>query len=277
VSEKIDYRGRARAAVARAKEQLAGDAPGRLRYAALELRLALEALAYQTAQTFDELPESAYEKWQPDKLVKLLLELDPRADQTVRILMRTKDATGEKERDLGEDRRTPLKVLKKDFYHKLGSMLHTPTLVQIRQGKDFDEGSALKLCEEVVAEVERVLSSQIRNVRIKDLVKFECLLCKKLVIRNMPKGADSVVAYCPDHPQCLASYDIKILPGRKAEWSPRGHDVPCPKCKTEVVLFVDEIRPGITWTCQNLNCNAKVILRLGVDLDGEQESIECVP
>jgi hypothetical protein len=269
-SGKVDFLSRAREALSRAKQHLASDTEGRLRYAALDLRLALEAMAYQTAQAFDELPETAYEKWQPNKLVELLLEHDPHADQTVRIRISSTDGDGgSRVHDLGEDRRTPVKVLK-DFYHRLGSMLHTPTLVQIRQGKDFDESKAQQRCEEVAAELERVITSPIRDVRFKNTVKFECVLCRKLVIRGIPIGVKGAVARCSD-PTCHASYDVEILPEGQATWSPRGQDVPCPSCKTTMLVFENEVRHGATWTCLNSKCNAKVVLRLGVVIDGKQE------
>ena len=111
---KVDFRTRARDAFDRAREHLTSGAPGRLRYAALELRLALEAVSYGTAQAYsEELPESAYEQWQPPKLVELLLEQDPGADQSVRVRIRPDGGGDLGWLDLGTEQRMPLRVLRK--------------------------------------------------------------------------------------------------------------------------------------------------------------------
>ena len=50
----------------------------RLRYAALELRDAMEALTYDRALTVtDYIPPEEYKTWQPRKLMAVLLDIDP--------------------------------------------------------------------------------------------------------------------------------------------------------------------------------------------------------
>lgn len=84
----MQFRHEARQALARAKALLAQGDDQALRYAALELRLTLEAIAYDRLHDYRrDVPPSVYETWQPPKVLKLLLEIDPRADtpQTVKI------------------------------------------------------------------------------------------------------------------------------------------------------------------------------------------------
>jgi hypothetical protein len=76
----------ARDALARARVELASGEEHRLRYAALELRLAMEALTYDRAAAFAELiPPEEYKTWQPRKLMAVLLEIDPAIGMTSTI------------------------------------------------------------------------------------------------------------------------------------------------------------------------------------------------
>jgi transcription elongation factor Elf1 len=262
MGSKVNFRNHARQALEQAKTQLAGDAPGRLRYAALELRLALEALAYDTAQSFEEeLPESAYEQWQPHRLVETLVEVDPGADRTVRVAFREEGCDDQQWLDGGTEWRTPLEVLEK-FYHSLGSLLHVATLTQMRKGKGFNEAKAGKLCGDVVAELERVLASRVWNVRFQNRVTFNCCRCQKLVVRSVPSDLDRVVAKCRD---CGAAHEVKNGPGGK-QCTALGQDVPCLKCHHVTFLFEDEIKQGARWACSK--CGAELLLVLRVKLDG---------
>ncbi|MFT8783380.1 hypothetical protein [Acetobacter syzygii] len=77
-----DYRNDARRELARAKDELASVADERLKYAALELRMAMESLTYDRALAYrEEFPPAEYETWQPRKVMAILLEIDPNADQ----------------------------------------------------------------------------------------------------------------------------------------------------------------------------------------------------
>jgi hypothetical protein len=75
------FRRLAQESLARAKEELAANTPDRLRYAALELRNAMEALTYQRALAFkDDIPPEEYKTWQARKLMALLVDIDPSID-----------------------------------------------------------------------------------------------------------------------------------------------------------------------------------------------------
>ncbi len=79
-----EYRDDARHAVDRAKAELESGDDERLKYAALELRMALESLIYDRALIYkDEFPPREYETWQPRKLLAVLLEIDENADKGI--------------------------------------------------------------------------------------------------------------------------------------------------------------------------------------------------
>ena len=77
-----DYRGEARTLLELARRELDSGDDIRLRYAALNLRLAMEAITYDRAYAYRaEIPPQEYETWQPKKVLQLLLEIDPNVDK----------------------------------------------------------------------------------------------------------------------------------------------------------------------------------------------------
>jgi hypothetical protein len=76
------YRSIAERCLERAEIEIAADDADRLKYAALELRMALEALTYDRSYAYaDDLPSRAWKDWQPRKFMAALLNLDPGADK----------------------------------------------------------------------------------------------------------------------------------------------------------------------------------------------------
>jgi hypothetical protein len=68
----------------------------RLRYAALELRMTLEALVYERAKNYaTNASWKKLSKWQPKKLLRLLLEVDPYADKDTIISVGEPDQEGQ--------------------------------------------------------------------------------------------------------------------------------------------------------------------------------------
>jgi hypothetical protein len=82
----LSFRQKARDALHRAKDEMNSASLERLKYAALELRMAMECLTYERASSYaGELPPAEYATWQPRKLMQLLLEINPRADKNSSI------------------------------------------------------------------------------------------------------------------------------------------------------------------------------------------------
>ena len=132
---KHDFRTQVRLAVARAKQQsdTASPSPEALLYAALDVRMAMEALTYERAQVYsEELPASVYETWQPRKLMRQLLDLDPNADQggTLSIGQEENGQPAKVMTIMGTEKVLSMAAIKR-HYDALGSYLHTPTLAQI--------------------------------------------------------------------------------------------------------------------------------------------------
>lgn len=158
----FSFRDEARSALARAKDELATSAAIRVKYAALELREALEAITYDRARAMqDEIPPEEYRTWQPRKLMQLLVEIDPSADKTSTLAVGREDRLGvpappERMQTLGTDVALSLGDLKK-HYDALGSALHMPSLAQIERGAERNFAGLRKRCEAVVEIVESTL------------------------------------------------------------------------------------------------------------------------
>src|SRR5215216_2578999 len=89
----LDYRYLAKERLAKATELLVAGDNDSLIYACLELRRCVEALAYNLLTAYlHEVPLSAFETWQPDKVIRELLQVDPHADRSATISMQ-KEAT----------------------------------------------------------------------------------------------------------------------------------------------------------------------------------------
>lgn len=77
----MSYRSEARARLGAAKNELASRDDARLKYAALDLRMAMESLTYDRALAYkDEFPPKEYQTWQPKRVMLVLLEIDANAD-----------------------------------------------------------------------------------------------------------------------------------------------------------------------------------------------------
>lgn len=180
-----DYLRWAREALDRAKGLLADEDDAALRYAALELRHALEALVYENALRFsDELIGEDFAVWQPTRLLEQLLEIDPVADASLEILL--KDPESGEWLSLGHDRRISLRELKKPYF-ALGNHLHTPSIAQMKR-KGAQKPTALrKRCHECIELVERDLNATMRlgRMAIFGHFDFNCQECGTLIRRRL--------------------------------------------------------------------------------------------
>jgi hypothetical protein len=165
---KHDFRSDVHDAIVRAKKHLETTSPSHeaLRYAALDVRMAMEALTYERAQIYaEELPASVYETWQPRKLMRQLLDLDPSADQGGSL------SVGEEEDGqpatvltfVGTETVLSMASIKR-HYDALGSYLHMPTVAQIREEGLSQLAGAEKRLRTIIAQIDAVLASQVFNV-----------------------------------------------------------------------------------------------------------------
>lgn len=157
-----DYRNEARRQLQRANDELTSTEVQRLKYAALELREAMESLTYDRALAYqDDFPPSEYETWQPKKVMQVLLEIDPNADKDSSIAFGIEPTLGQRPevmQSLGTEKVLNMKTLKK-HYDALGSYLHVQSIKQRRAGITIDYSSTLPFAG-------RALSKRLRSADI---------------------------------------------------------------------------------------------------------------
>lgn len=264
-----NFRQLARESLTPAKAQLAENDPYQLRYAALELRYAMEALTYDRARAFEEyIPPEKYGTWQPKELVKVLAEIDPSIGRSSTFAYRLEEEDGkptprENMKLLGTDHVVTLKDLK-THYDAVRSYLHMPSLKQVKSGKSPNL-SKLRVRREAVVEVlEKVLSSKVWNVTLGVFVSLdECMNdeCKKPIYKRMPKGKDTLETQCFE---CGAEYTVEAKQDGDVIWTPKKKDIWCwtPNCPEKKALWLHQIKPGIDWRCRGCGARYEISLRV---------------
>ncbi|MDU0364526.1 hypothetical protein RWK44_29505 [Rhizobium sp. 25PS6] len=166
------FREKAREHLDTAQKLLCGHGQ-RLIYACLELRLAIEAIAYDTLQTYEKnmSPEiaEAYEHWQPSKILRLLSTHDPLVDVSLRVQIREvgEDGApvgGDPTFD-GVDRRLTVAWVEK-AHRSLGSFLHQRTISQLKKGKTIDEAKVRTEASRILIMMREVLASEVYGIKL---------------------------------------------------------------------------------------------------------------
>jgi DNA-directed RNA polymerase subunit RPC12/RpoP len=262
-----NFRQQARDALSRAKDELASDSFERLKYAALELRMAMECLTYERAKTYArELPPTEYETWQPKKLMMLLLEIDPRADKDSSIAYGVEDVPGKEAEvmtSLGAEKVLNLSTIKK-HYDALGSYLHTPTIRQLESGASIDFKKLRSRCEQIVRAVEATLASPVWNINFGKFSEIPCMRCNHLVRKRM--NGPNEIARCFE---CGATYEVNETPAKQINWRMIKQLIPCQAsgCGKDIVLIDADIEAGKAVRCPHCNAlhNIDLMIRLGED------------
>ena len=265
---KINFRQNARESLLRAKNELDSQDAVRAYYAALELRMAIEAITYDRAQAYAaEIPPSEYETWQPRKLMQLLLDIDVDTDKNAGIGVGFQEKHGvpaDEVTFLGTENVFNFKSIK-DHYDALGSYLHIPTLKQIVNNGNHDLDKLRNRCGKIVSALEAALSSPIFNVTIGSFSEIPCMRCGEKVRRRLPLSGDDVEAKCFT---CGAEY--KITGNHSDEtsmWQALYEEMECPmeQCDSKLRIWKDQIKDGIRISCSE--CGQKYRIGLAIFKD----------
>lgn len=244
----------------------------RVRYAALELRTAMEALVYERVLIYEaELPEPELATWQPRQVFKVLLEIDPTADKSSSWSMAEESSPGvrcEPMMHIGTERVISTKELKQ-YYDKLGSYLHAPTVKQVRSDSAPTPDRMRECCRKVLEVIDEVLASTIHTADIKVASTTECFECGTTIICRMPREpGEGREVNCT---KCDASYRVEPDEGATVIWKPLQVDIECgnPDCEAEVIVWHREIKQGAIWLCSD--CGGHNRLVLGVQFVSKDE------
>ncbi|MCA9395089.1 MAG: hypothetical protein KC900_12870 [Candidatus Omnitrophica bacterium] len=257
-----NYRTLAREHLKCAKNELSTNSDQRLKYAALELRMAMEALTYDRALAYkDEFPPSEYETWQPRKVMSVLLEIDPMADKDCSLAIGVEEQYGvpaPQMSPLGSEKVLSMKILKK-HYDALGSYLHVQSMKQFRTGTVLDFDKFRNRCEEISEYASQVLTSSVFNVTLGSFSKINCAECDKPIRKRIPPGQSEVMAECFE---CKATYTLTDEGDGKIMWNPHQHEIKCanPDCDQKIFLWHHELEVGRHWTCKTCNVENSIVL-----------------
>lgn len=261
---KPNFRHMARQALKKCNAKMGTDNDDDLRDAALQLRMAMEALTYERAMTYaNELGPDKMKTWQPKRLMERMLEVDPQADTAATLSFGLEPSYGETPETmtmLGTDKVLKLATLKK-HYDALGSYLHTPTLAQLEKNKTHDMSKLRNRCVNIVDAIETVLASKIWGTSMTNSGEIECFVCEKPVRRRLLNGVDVRKVECWE---CKATYNMGRTEDNQVSFEPRQSAIPCvsSECDTKNYIWENEFSVGLEWACRE--CGKKQKLAYGV-------------
>lgn len=215
-----------RSCMLRAQALLATPTHENQRYAALELRLCIEALVYEKLRSFSShIPKEVLMNWQPPQAVKALLEFEPNADRSFTIFAGIEDEYGKPAKDMklvGQHHALRLSWLRK-HYNKLGNLLHAPALLDT-QSSSMPDISAYLL--EVVDDLQAPLSGTITGGSIRDVYSFSCQQCHNTIVCNAEAVQRHKRAKCLN-PHCKAEYFASVSPSGEANFQVKITNFEC--------------------------------------------------
>ena len=237
-----------RSCMARAQALIANPTDENLRYAALELRLCIEALTYEKLQSFSNIiPEAVLQTWQPPQAVKALLEFEPLADQSFTIFAGIEETPGIESKNMkyvGKHSALRFKWLRK-HYHKLGSLLHSALANSERSNSLLTTTLYLN---EVINDLAEPLQGNILGGGFRTVYNFDCNQCKKPVICNKDAVAKTHKAVC-FNPQCGMEYYASIMDDGSATFKPIITEFDCVSCKALTAIENRKLDIGLTFKC----------------------------
>jgi hypothetical protein len=263
------FRHLARESVGRARAELASGDRARLKFAALELRMAIESVTYERAQSYrDEIPQAEYRTWQPKKVMQLLIDIEPHADKGSSIAYGIEVVPGVAAKEmtsLGAEQVFGLHAIKA-HYDALGSYLHMPTLKQLEEVGEPDLARLHDRCLTIIGLLDGVLSSPVFNINFGTFSSIVCVNpdCGKPVRRRLPAGQDALASNCLE---CGMSYELTVAAEGQCVWRPVLEEVPCPGASCEVVFKVSpgELKPGRRLACRK--CEGRFMIGLALFSD----------
>lgn len=272
---KFNYRNSARTHAANARNFLDAELSlESVRYAALELRMALESLVYERATKYlGELHGASYKSWQPAKVFAEMLEVDPDVPQgTATISFGLEERYGEpaKPTHAMVENSISTKDLNR-HYHALGSFLHSPTIAQLDSGVVISAKAISARCQEALDVVEKALQSTAFNVDFRVTKNWDCKRCShtnSARVLTMQPGDERVVK-CTE---CGSPHKLECV--KEDLWSIQPmyyQGVPCPaqSCNHQTPIWEDQSHHNSTFSCGACRTEIRLVLgvRLANDLD----------
>lgn len=244
------YRDLAKTRLAKARILLSSNDDDNLTYACLELRKCVEALSYEMPKSYlREVPLKAFEMWQPDRVLRELLRVDPKADVSRTLSMQREASETEPAGEwvtIGEDRRLSAKRATKIF-HALGSFIHVPTLRHMEKSSLPEAKEIRATAEQIYAELDHVLSAKIWTTGfVSEGVTFTCEVCEAPVRRPIPVLSDGGEVECGN---CGNLYEVKHEPDDEWSFALKAFSWNCAGCGVRRKVPEKEAKGGMDVSC----------------------------
>lgn len=199
-----------------------------LQYAALELRYALEKVAYQKLKLrLAAFPVEELSKWQPKKVIDTLMAfVDPHLDQDSTISIRP-DEGGEWSQ-LGKTMGVGPREIGK-HWNKLSSFLHAK--MPKTKGESLSTFSLEKRHAEYLTEVSnyvQALTASQFDAYFTVTCEIECHLCKQKTVYTERQIISNEIIKCGT-PSCGCLFEVKIE-NKQFYWKPFQYHFDCSKC-----------------------------------------------
>lgn len=246
-----------RSCLERARILLAEGKPESLRYACLELRYCMEAIAYEKLRLYTKnIAESIQEVWQPRKVIDTLKEYDPLVNQsyTLRIWSETSSCEQDEIVFSGEHKTLSPVTLKK-HYNKLGNYLHVPMPTQIKKRKTLSDTELKVYLQELLQIVEPACRNTF-DTNIAEVVNFECCQCGQLIIRNKASLEKNPSVICLVE-NCKAQHVVYQEGGQYFIRLCQAEFI-CPDCQTSNYVSLHQMAEGVKLSC--IECNRQYII-----------------
>jgi len=194
------YRRRAGEHVERARSLLESGEAAALRYVCLELRLAVEALAFDTLQAYSDEESEALEKalraWRLDKMYALLKRHDPLVGMSFHVEFSV--GSEEAGRSLRWDERRLDAAWAVEAFSMFSKAVHQPTLTQQRDGDLPSDDELRRYAEGAVVTIQAILSSPFANLREELRFGHACPSCgAAFSVSVLATLSGTAVATCP--------------------------------------------------------------------------------
>ena len=236
----------------RANAQLALDTEETDRYACLELRQCIEALAYKKLKAYRKrIPMDLLSKWQPAQVISVLTRLEPDSEFDSKISIYQENSAGEPEKHIltFEQKEITTKFISKR-YHKLGYYLHTPTVAD--QSRQTNPQRFHNYLKKLACELSEYAKATTYST-IASTMSFNCSECNQEVIRNTKSLHEGCIIKC-FNPQCQAQYIIEEIDNNCFKYILNQAKLTC-ECGNAIFIPVHRIKENSHVICDS--CGGK--------------------
>ncbi|RCK43647.1 hypothetical protein TH25_21080 [Thalassospira profundimaris] len=266
--------------IQRAQDHIKSNDPDRLPYACLELRYALERVAYQKLQLrLDKITIEEIGAWQPRRAMDRLMELvDEHLTKDSTLSVASESEPGTPATDgfvtVGQTKGISPRELGK-HWQKLSSFLH----IQMPKKKGqhapkTDEAALRTYLGEVIEYVEAVTSTAF-DAHFSETVTFTCGKCGQSIVRNSELLKEETVVQCQNE-QCNASY-VTHVKDDEFTFEPYLIPLDCKSCghrdRIEANAFMKmKTNESVIYVCDD--CGTRHIVRWLLKYGLESEALK---